>query len=333
MSTPRDPLWSPDQPGDADLARLEQLLGRYRHVPSEAPMPTVSTSLPRRHWPRPLAFAAGGVAAAALAVAIWLPWRLYWTADAPWPVTADVPALAPALAVGDTLQTAAGQHARVAIARIGALEVSPQTRLSLIETRSGHHRIALETGHVHARVWAPPGAFGVLDGGAEVIDLGCVFDLWKRADGSGRLAVDSGWVMHSEGGRETLVPAGHALDFGPDHAGLPLRPAAPAAFAEAVTALDHALRDGHRDRDAETRSAELATSDDAFTLLSLLTRYPTLADGPLYPRLADAIGATPPDARHRAAWASGSIHAINAWWDRMPRPPKQWWRNWRDVVL
>lgn len=332
MSTPRDPLWSPDQPGDADLARLERLLGRYRHVPSEVPAPALSTAPPRRRLIRALAIAGGGIAAAALAVAVWLPWRLYWSADAPWPVTAEAAALPPALAVGDTLQTGAGQHARVAIARIGALEVSPETRLSLVETRSGRHRVALETGHVHARVWAPPGAFGVLDGGAEVIDLGCVFDLWKRADGSGRLAVGSGWVMHSEGGRETLVPAGYALDFGPDHVGLPLRPAAPAAFAEAVVALDHTLQAGRRDATAETRIADLAAPDDAFTLLSLLTRYPILAEGPLYPRLAETIGATPLDARHRQAWAGGSVHAINAWWDRMPRPPKQWWRNWRDVV-
>ncbi|PZQ19444.1 MAG: hypothetical protein DI564_01690 [Rhodanobacter denitrificans] len=330
MSTPRDPLWSPEQPGDPELVRLERLLGRYRHVLSGVPMPAAP---PRRRWIRALAIAGGAIAAAALTVAVWLPWRLHWTADAPWPVSADVPAPTPALAVGDTLQTGAGQHARVAIARIGALEVSPQTRLSLIETRSGHHRIALETGHVHARVWAPPGAFGVLDGGAEVIDLGCVFDLWKHADGSGRLAVGSGWVMHSEGGRETLVPAGYALDFGPDHVGLPLRPAAPSAFADAVTALDRMLYEGHRDADLETRSADLATADDAFTLLSLLTRYPALADGPLYPRLAETIDAPPLDARHREAWASGSVHAINAWWDRMPRPPKQWWRNWRDVVL
>ncbi|HUD42914.1 MAG TPA: hypothetical protein VMR06_13065 [Dokdonella sp.] len=330
MSMPPDPMWSPDLPGDADLVRIERLLGRYRHLPSEVPMPAVPAAPPRRHWLRALAIAGGGIAAAVLAVAVWLPWRLHWTADAPWPVTGD--AAAPALAVGGTLQTGSGQHARIAIARIGALEVSPDTRLSLVETRSGHHRIALESGHVHARVWAPPGAFGVLDGGTEVIDLGCVFDLWKHADGSGRLAVGSGWVMHSEGGRETLVPAGHALDFAPGHAGLPLRPTAAVAFADAVTALDRALRDGHRDRDAETRSAGLATPDDAFTLLSLLTRYPALADGPLYPRLAEAIGATPLDARHRAAWTGGSVHAINAWWDRMPRPPKQWWRNWRDVV-
>lgn len=333
MSTPRDPLWSPDQPGDADLARLEQLLGRYRHLPTEVPMLAPSAAPRRRPWRRSLALAGGSVAAAVLAVAVWLPWRLHWTTDAPWPVTADAAALWPALAVGDTLQTFAGQHARVAIARIGTLEVSPETRLSLIETRSGHHRIALASGHVHARVWAPPGAFGVLDGGAEVIDLGCVFDLWKHADGSGRLAVDSGWVMHSEGGRETLVPAGYALDFSPDQVGLPLRPAAPTAFADAVTALDRALHVGHRDTAAETRIADLAAPDDAFTLLSLLTRYPTLADGPLYPRLAETIGATPLDARHREAWISGSVHAINAWWDRMPRPPKQWWRNWRDVVL
>ncbi len=248
-------------------------------------------------------------------------------------MTADSAAVTPALAVGETLLTGTGQHARVAIARIGALEVSPKTRLRLIETRSGHHRVALESGHVHARVWAPPGAFGVLDGGVEVIDLGCVFDLWKHADGSGRLAVGSGWVMHSEGGRETLVPAGYALDFGPDHVGLPLRPVAAAAFADAVNALDRALQAGHRDATAETRIGDLAAPDDAFTLLSLLTRYPALADGPLYPRLAETIGATPIDARHRVAWASGSVHAINAWWDRMPRPPKQWWRNWRDVVL
>jgi len=327
MPTKPDPLWTPGAPGDADVARLESLLSRYRH--SEAmPVPTPGPVASRR--PRTaLRWAAACVLLLGMAVSAWIPWRLQWAEDTPWTIAG---LQRDALPVGGQLVTAPGEHRRVDVARIGVMDLSPGSRVTLLETRSGRHRVALESGHVKARIWAPPGYFGVRVGAAEVVDLGCVFEMWKHGDGQGRILVSSGWIMHTVADVETLVPAGFELHFDDWRAGIPLRPGAAEAFASAATRVDAAESASERDRDAEAQAASLATDGDAYTLLSLLTRHPGLADGPLYPRLAELLGVPANDARHRHAWATGQAPAINAWWRHMPQPPKQWWRNWRDAV-
>lgn len=329
MASRPDPLWSPYPSADDDVARLERLLRVYRHQPSTPP-PWTASPVPRSQRRRWRAVAAVGALAATLALATWWPWRLAWTDGAAWPVAGL--AHIDALPLGGELATSEGEHARIEVARIGSLAVSPDTRLSLVETRGGHHRIALDHGHVRARIWAPPGHFGVRTGDAEVIDLGCEFDLWATTDGHGRMLVRNGWVMHAAGGRETLVPAGHAIVFDDNHAGIPRRGDIPAALDAAIDRVDRAMSTGARAVDAEQAIAAQATHADAFALLSLLTRYPELADGPLYPRLARLLDVPADDTQHRTAWRAGSIHAIEAWWDRIPRPPKQWWRNWRDAL-
>lgn len=333
MSRPDDPLWSPGAGGDAELQRLERLLQRYRHVPSAPPPPVVQPALRLGRTRLPLRLAAVVAGIALLGTAAWLPWRLQWRADAPWSVVASGHGGgAVMLAPGERLVTGDGEQARIEVARIGVIEVSPRTRLALVATGPGRHRVALEQGHIRARIWAPAGYFGVRHGAAETIDLGCEFDLWQAADGSGRLTVRSGWVAHEVGAEETLVPEGHTLAFDAGRAGVPLRGDAAPPFRVDVTRLDAGLRAGRRDTALEHRIAAAARATDAHTLLALLTRHPSLADGPLYSRLAVLIGAPADDARHRAAWAAGGVHAINAWWDRIPRPPKQWWRNWRDAL-
>jgi hypothetical protein len=69
------------------------------------------------------------------------------------------------------------------------------------------------------------------------------------------------------------------------------------------------------------------------TLLTLMTRHPRLAEGPMYLTVADMLSAPAGDLQHRQAWAQGRANAIDEWWDHLPRPPKQWWRNWRDALL
>jgi hypothetical protein len=335
MHLRHDPLWLPGRHEDDDLARIEKLLQRYRHVVRE-PLPDRLVPPPsHRRWRLPLRIAATCAIAASvagLAIAAWLPWRLAWTDHAPWTVAGAPDLRLKELPVGESLVTAAGQHASVRVARIGVIDLSPDTRMTLVETRRGHHRVSLDAGHIRARIWAPPGYFGVIDGKTEVVDLGCEFDLWKTSGGRGRLQVGSGWVVHDVDGQETLVPAGYAIDFDDDRAGIPVRPDASATFRAAVDRLDATTHDGKSNAALEHRVAGFATSDDAHTLLSLLTRHPTLASGPLYTRLGGMLGAMD-DHSHRRAWVSGSTHAINAWWDRVPRPPKQWWRNWRDALL
>lgn len=334
--TPRDDaLWDPALPADAELQQLQDTLACFgaRARGLETRLPALPRTRPRAAWLRRVAFA--GVAAIVLLQAGHL-YRLAWSDGTPWRVrsvdAAGVQALG-TLAPERTLTTGAADSADIDVARIGRIALSPQSTLRLLETRSGRHRVELQSGHLRARIWAPPGYFAVTDRQAEVIDLGCDFDLWKRPDGSGRVLVRSGWVAYRVGAEDVLVPAGYAMHFSAEHPATPLRPQAATAFATAVQALDAALlRADAQAADAAAQiAADSAQDADAFTLLSLLSRHPGLAHGALYPRLAQALNATA-EPGHRAAWASGETAAVQAWWERLPTQPKRWWTHWRDAL-
>lgn len=332
MIEPPDPLWDPKQPGDETLERLVSLLSRYRQVPSpdraQRAMPGAGRcKRGRRTWPA----VALAIAACMACVAAWLPWRLHWEESRQWPISAGVIAAPASLGVGGTLTTAAGESATVRVARIGRVEVMPGTRIKLLDTRAGHHRLALLDGRVRARIWAPPGYFGISTGASETIDLGCEFEMSRNPQGEGTVHVTSGWIMHRVGVQETLVPAGSRLDFDALRSGIPLSTTATTGFKAAVQRLDIAMARGTRLAGEEEAIVREATRADSFALLSLLTRYPALASGPIYPELATLLDA-PADAAHREAWSRGSLQAMDLWWERIPRPPKAWWLNWQDAL-
>lgn len=327
VETP-DPLWDPDLPGDGELERLTAMLGAYRHVPG--PVPAAPPLRRGRRRLFPLA-AAAALVACAIGIAAWVPWRLQWSEHRQWAVQTDAHSLPATLAVGQTLATAATQSATLQVARIGRMQVMPGTRIRLADTRTGHHRLELLEGRIRARVWAPPGHFGIAAGASETVDLGCEFEMSRTPQGEGTIHVTSGWVMHGVEGQETLVPAGSTLDFNSQRSGIPLATGASAGFRTAVDRFDRAMAAGQRRADAEALIAHEATAADRFTLLTLLTRYPALASGPLYPRLAAMFDGAPAPG-HRAAWQHGSVHAMNLWWEQIPRPPKAWWLNWRDAL-
>lgn len=361
MKNDSDPLWDPALGGDHALRRMEVLLApfsarargladraptapadRNRRVAAPVPRPgPYAQEGGRRAWAAParrvlIRIAAAMLTAIVLAAA-GMAYRLAWSEGRPWMVRAPV-GPAPAslwIAPGERVRAGAGQVLDIAVARIGRIAVSPGSTVRLLETRAGHHRVALDSGHLRARIWAPPGQFRVSSGAAEVIDLGCDFDLWQQPDGSGRLHVRSGWIAHRVGTQEVLVPAGYGLRFHTGHADTPMHAEASVVFAAAVAALGHALGQSGAESApalaAAVRVAEAAADSDSFTLLHLLSQHPRLADGPLYPRLAAALAAPADDPGHRAAWAAGDADAINRWWHRLPVQPKAWWRNWADA--
>lgn len=328
---PPDPLWDPDLPGDRELERLTSLLGAYRHVPRTGfTWADARASKPRRRGRRGL-LAAAALAACVAGVAAWVPWRLQWNESRHWTIeaSAGVPAT---LEVGQTLATSARQSATIQVARIGRMDVMPGTRIRLSDTRTGHHRLELIEGRVRARIWAPPGYFGIAAGASETIDLGCEFDMRRDSRGEGTIHVTSGWVMHRVNGQETLVPAGSVLAFDEARSGIPFATTATDEFRNAVAQLDRSMAAGTRAPGTEAAIARMATPSDRFALLTLLTRHPALASGPLYPELAAMFGEPAFDPEHRKAWVRGSVHAMNRWWERIPRPPKAWWLNWRDAL-
>ena len=331
MTDTPDPLWDPALEGDAGLRRLTATLAAFRHVPDPDFPPRARRPVPRRpryRWP--LASAAA-VAACAIGLSLWLPWRLHWDQGARWTVVAEADAAPAALEVGTTWATSPRQTATIQVARIGSMQVLPGTTVRLRDTRTGHHRLELVEGRVRARIWAPPGYFGIAAGASETLDLGCEFEMSRDAQGTGSIQVTSGWVMHRVGRRETLVPAGSTLAFDDVRSGVPLAATASAGFRDAVDRLDLAMSAGRHAPDLERAAAAAATAADRFSLLALLTRYPELASGPLYPRLATLLGEPGDDPEHRRAWQAGSVQAMEAWWAKIPRPPKAWWLNWKDA--
>lgn len=326
-----DPLWDPQFPADSELARLQTLLGRYRHVRRQDSEWNVTPVPARQRWHRFALVAAAVLVGVTVAGTAWLPWRLQWSENRQWEIQSNAEVEPASLQVGRILATSSQQTATLQVARIGRMEVLPGTRVRLAETRSGHHRVELLEGRLRARIWAPPGYFGVSTGGGEMVDLGCAFEMYRNGHGEGGVQVSSGWVMYRVNGQETLVPEGYGLQFNARRSGIPFAAASSSELRATVEQLDLALAEGRRVPMLEQALAEQAATGDRFTLLSLLTRYPALASGPLYLRLSAMFGEREIDQAHRQAWQQGSVHAMNLWWERIPRPAKAWWLNWRDA--
>jgi hypothetical protein len=214
------------------------------------------------------------------------------------------------------------------------MSVAPSSSVRLLATRTGHHRVALDHGRIRAKIWAPPGHFGVAVGDARFIDLGCEFEL-TAFDGAGSLTVTSGWVAYDRGSREVLVPAGHLATYSRTGIGTPARTDASNELREALRRLDQLSSGAAGDegvRAAAEQVARAARDTDQYALLSMLTRHPKLASGSAYTRLhAILFGERPLDEGHRARWIDGDVSAVNEWWSRLPRQPKAWWLDWQDA--
>ena len=337
-----DYLWDRSGPVDLEVARLERLLRGQSHVevPRRARVGASPAPLPRmrrRGWR--IAFAAAAMLAlCALGAGAWFQQRLHWDAGAPWQVIAQQGDVrvdgraqqARALAQDGTLETGANAMTRLRAAGIGEVAVGAGSRVRLVETRTGFHRVQLEQGSLWARVWAPPGQFGVGVAGADVIDLGCEFLLKVDADGSGSLSVLSGWVQVDNLRREVLVPQGTRVRVNGDGAaGTPHAFGASDAFVAALEAID--ARNGAVAPDGEEVRRLIAASQarDAISLLVLLRDYPQLAEGPLFERLATLL---PMPQATRDAWRTDRMAVLNAWWDALPYPRvKRWWTQWPDA--
>src|SRR5205807_7055090 len=131
---------------------------------------------------RVVAFAAGAVAASIIAAIagtrIWLelsrptPWSVETLRGVP---TVSSGARENVLERGGTVLTNTQSSARIAVGRIGVVDVAPASRVELINSGSTQHRLALRYGTLHARIWAPPRFFVVETRTATAVDLGCVY--------------------------------------------------------------------------------------------------------------------------------------------------------------
>lgn len=348
MKSHNDYLWSKTGQGEDDLRLLEQLLAPYAHPRGQrqeaAPAMPASTPTIRHRRPRRLRIAwglAATLAACALTAALLLLHRLAWPEDGAWDVAAargQVRAAGAPLRAGGRLpsggEIATGDDgtARLRIARIGELRLDAGSRLRLEQTGPGRHRVRLLQGRLWARVWAPPGYFGVRLPRTEALDMGCEFTLESDAAGAGALTVRSGWVLVGNGDGEVLVPQGATVRLRADGAaGTPHDLGASAGFVAALAELD-ARRDALPADDARLqRLLAQARPADAISLVSLLQRHPQLAGGPLYDRLRALLSNAPAPSREAVLY--GTPDALESWWNALPYPrAKRWWLQWPDAL-
>jgi hypothetical protein len=112
------------------------------------------------------------------------------------------------LAVGQWLETDGDSRAQIEVGSIGQVEIDPNTRVRLVETKPTEHRLELAQGKMSARIWAPPHLFFVDTPAGVAADLGCAYTLEVNDQGIGLLHVTSGWVALQLKDRESMVPAG-----------------------------------------------------------------------------------------------------------------------------
>lgn len=314
-----DYLWDRSGQPDPELQRLESLLERYRH---DAPLRRRRGSL------RMLTVA---VALIVCASASLVAFRFFWPAGEAWPVASVTgsPTVAgrpigkmAQLEVQQELRTDGRSRATVQIARVGELDVEPNSRLTLLTTRAGRHRIRLDEGKVSARVWAPPFTVSVLTPAGLASDIGCAFTLEYGGD-RGQVHVTSGWVDFDGEDRSALIPGGAMTELREDNPGTPFYADAAPAFRAALQAYDF-------EAGALTPIIDAARPRDAMTLLHLLERAPRSDRAVLFDALTRL--APPPRSVSRAGIVERDLKMLNAWRESLGLGGvKKWWLHWRDA--
>jgi len=335
-----DYLWDGSGAPDPDVQRLESLLRPVAHRGALPPLP----SRPEGERPAdaharhamPFARAFRGVAALAasvlLAASVWFGWGV-WRGGWSVQTVAGIPLIdgrtvddAGLLRRGGRLVTDGASRARIAVGRIGRVDVDPDTRVQLVNTGGRDHRLSLERGTIHAQISAPPRFFFVNTPSATAIDLGCAFTLQVDDSGGGFLRVTHGWVLLDYGGRQAYIPQGAVgatrAGVGP---GTPHFEDAPSGFVPALAVLDF----GSGDAGARAEAIHLILTEsrrvDALTLWHLLSRGSESERARVYDRLVKL--SPPPGDVTRDAVLAGDRRALNAWWDSFNFEGTRWWQR------
>jgi hypothetical protein len=234
------------------------------------------------------------------------------------------------IAVGQTLTTDEASRARLEVSDIGQVTVDEDTRVRLVESRNGHHRLALDRGTLHAVIAATPGQFIVNTPSATATDLGCIYSLHVNDDGSGLLTVEVGWVAFEVRGRESFVPSGASSRT--DRINGPGTP----RFDDTDQTFRDALDEVDNGRDAARKAASLrfvlehARTHDAMTLWHLIARVAPTDRDVVVDALATRVPMPPTVARGAVLRLDRA--ALDQWWDALGLDEATWWRKWKRPV-
>jgi len=321
-----DYLWDRSGPPDEDVVRLERLLGELRSTP---PVPQWRSAAARG----PVFLALAASLCVACGAALWVArahdepaWAVVSVSGRPEAGGAVVSGTG-RLAAGEWLETDAHDTASVAVADIGRLDVEPDTRLRVVESSRGRHRVEMPRGTVHALIWAPPGEFVVDTPATTAVDLGCAYTLHVDPSGAGVIDVETGWVGFTFHGREAFIPAGARCLTRPR-----VGPGTP-FYADMDEQSRHALEVlDFGDGSPASRSNALATvlrsarREDAITLWHLLPRVPIADRDAVFDRLARLV--PPPAGVTREGIREGDTAMRDRWWDALDLGTAGWWRMW-----
>lgn len=328
-------LWDGSGHPDAEIVRLEALLKPYRHTDVPLLLPARAPSR-RRHA---AAAMQGLTAAASLILVVGAAWFASAIRSKGWTVQslAGAPSVAGSridapsrLPVGQVVTTDAGSRARIDVGSIGIVDVEPNSRVRLITSRAGEHRMALDRGEIRALIWAPPRLFFVNTPSATAIDLGCAYRLEVDDQGWGQIRVESGWVAFEYNGVESFIPTNAVCSTRPGVGpGTPCYEDAVPGFAEALTILDFTPLNDARRRAALDTVLAGARAKDAFSLWHLLSRGTPEERGRVYDRMA-ALVPPPPGATREAIVRGDAARHRDAWWGTLGLDSASWWRIWKS---
>lgn len=243
------------------------------------------------------------------------------------------------LAIGQWLETDNVSRAKIQVGSIGQVEVDPNSRVKLVQTRPTEHRLELARGRLSAHIWAPPRLFFVDTPSAVAADLGCAYTLEVDDDGGSLLRVTSGWVALQLRYRESMVPAGAACatrrGIGP---GTPYFEDATEVFRKALSKLDFEPYDTEWSKIPALNLVLMqARPRDTLTLWHLLSRLEGADRVLVYERLA-ALSPPPTDVTREGILQLDS-EMLKAWkgalestWSNDSGLRKAWIKIWTGAL-
>ena len=235
------------------------------------------------------------------------------------------------LGIGEWLETDTNSRAQISVSDIGQVEIDPNSRVRLMETKPTEHRLELAEGRLSARISAPPKLFFVNTPSGVAEDLGCAYTLEVDKSGNSLLRVTAGWVALQLQDRESVVPAGAACTTRPGVGpGTPYFEDASETFRTALSKVDF-------DHDSSQIRIVAANSRarDTLTLWNLLPRVSGADRELVYERLAVLV--PPPRGVTREGVLKLDQQMLDAWkeklearWDAALPPGlfNAWRRTW-----
>jgi hypothetical protein len=189
------------------------------------------------------------------------------------------------LSVGSYITTDDSSKAELYVAGLGSVIIEANSRVKLVKSTEGEHRIALEYGSIDANIIATPRTFFVDAGTVTAVDLGCSYKFSVDRSGDGLLYVRQGRVaLESSSGRESIVPEGKFCvtkkDIGP---GTPFREDTSPVLKKALMEFDF----GNCGAQCVNVILKNAKKTDAVTLVNIIPRVENEYKTMVYEKVAD----------------------------------------------